>query len=332
MTTDGQPQTLTASDQRPDGQKISASLVVGLPVHNERRYIEETLKSLARQDHADFKVLISDNASDDGSGELCASFAAQDSRFIYVRQPQNIGAAGNFNFCLDASSSEHFMWCGAHDTLSDNFLSTMSKALNDDPEVALAFGSRVAIDERSAPIEEVRAKERYVYRFSSNRYLRYAQVACAMSECTIVYGVFRRRYLAGFVIERVQSCDKVLLSHALFHGTLKYEFSATYFRRYFNSRTSTHAERIIGSSSTEGMDDQSLVDYFASDVDSCFKGLENSPQGHWRKKLIMATIRARHLHRTRRHVRFLARLQVQPARTIRALARRILGLPDQDAR
>lgn len=327
MTTAGHPAASTASclsAENQDAQKISAKLVVGLPVYNEHRYIEKTLRSLSRQDHPDFMVLISDNASDDGSRELCESFAAQDSRFVYVRQRHNIGAAANFTFCLNASSSEYFMWCGAHDMLSDNFLSTMSAALDDDHEVALAFGARLAIDENSAPIESMRGNDRYIYRFSRSRFLRYAQVACALSECTIVYGVFRRRYLDGFIIEPIQSCDKVLLSHLLFFGRLKYEFSATYLRRFFNTRTSTHAERIHGNGSNAGMNDRSLVDYFASDLGSLAEPL----QAHRRKKLILDVVNARYLHRRSRHIRFLARLQVQFWRTTRALLRRLVGQPD----
>jgi glycosyltransferase involved in cell wall biosynthesis len=296
--------------------KVSAPLVVGLPVYNEKRHIEETLAALARQDHADFKVLISDNASDDGSGAVCESFAAQDHRFVYVRQPVNIGAARNFSYCLDASSSEYFMWCGAHDVISANFLSAMTAALERESGAGLAFGARLAIDEKSAPMESMRGDDRYIYRFSSNRYLRYAQAACALAECTIVYGLFRRRFLEGFVIRPVQSCDKVLLSHALFFGKLTYEFAASYSRRFIGNRSSSQGERILGTRSNEGMDDRSLVDYFASDLDSCFDALDGRLRENWRKKLILAAITARYL-RKNRGIRSLAKLQVQPARTLR---------------
>jgi len=310
-----------------DARKVSAKLVVGLPVYNEQRYIEETLRALARQDYTDFKVLISDNASDDDSRAMCEAFAARDSRFVYVRQPENIGAARNFTFCLDASSSEYFMWCGAHDVIADNFLSAMSAALDHDAGVGLAFGARVAIDEASAPIASMSRDDRYVYRFSRNRYLRYAQAACALSECTIVYGVFRRKHLHGFVMEPVQSCDRVLLSHALFFGRLTYDFSATYARRFFTQRPGNQAERILGSTSKSGMYDRSFVEYFAADLDACFGSLGMSTLNGWRKKLILKAIQARYLHGSGRRIGFLARLQVQTTRTLRIWVRQRLKLP-----
>ncbi|MDP9179993.1 MAG: hypothetical protein M3O61_20180, partial [Gemmatimonadota bacterium] len=130
------------------------------------------------------------------------------------------------------------------------------------------------------------------------------------------YGLFRRRFLEGFVIEPVQSCDKVLLSHALFFGTLTYEFSASYSRRFIGNRSSSQGERILGTGSNEGMDDRSLVEYFASDLESCFGTLDARLRENWRKKLILAAIKARYLRR-KRGIRSLAKLQVQPARTLR---------------
>lgn len=307
--------------------QVSAKLVVGLPVYNERRYIEGALEALARQDHADFRVLISDNASADGSGELCESFAARDRRFVYVRQRENIGAARNFNYCLEASSSEHFMWCGAHDLLSDNFLSTLSAALDRDSRTSLAFGTRLAIDENSVPIASMSGDDRYVYRFSRNRFLRYAQAACALSECTIVYGVFRRKHLDGFVVEPVKSLDRVLLSHALFFGKLEYAQSATYFRRFFGARSSDHAERILGAVPSPRLDDQGLVRYFAADLDMCFGTIPGSQRHSWRKSCILQAIRTRYLHRSGKRIGFLARLQVQPGRTARGWLRHRLRLP-----
>jgi glycosyltransferase involved in cell wall biosynthesis len=301
----------------------SARLVVGLPVYNERRYIQATLEALAAQDHADFKVLVSDNGSTDGSAEVCRAFAETDARFVFVRHPMNMGSARNFAYCREASSSEYFMWCGAHDSLSPNFLSRMSSVLDRDPGVALAFGSRLAMDEGSVPIDALN-DGRHVYRFSRNRFLRYAQAACALSECTVVYGLFRRRCLDGFSIEPVRSCDKVMLCHLLFRGRLQYDPGATYARRFFGSRASTHGERILGNDSESGMEFEHLVGYFATDLAQCraYRGPGALP---WPERIIMKVIRARFMSRADAWLRFLARLQVQPRRTCRALVRLALG-------
>jgi glycosyltransferase involved in cell wall biosynthesis len=286
-------------------------------LYNERPYLEETLQSLARQ-RADFKVLIVDNASDDGSREVCEAIAAGDDRFVYFRQSENIGAARNFAFSLDASSSEYFMWCGAHDVLSDNFLAAMTSVLDEAPTVALAFGSRVAIDESSNTIEDMRQDDAYVYRFSSSRLVRYAQAACALSDCTIVNGVFRRSHLDGFEFRAVKSCDMVLLSHLLYFGELRYDMSAIYFRRYFTVRNTTQAERISGNANAAGMDDRSLADYFQTDI-RVLASSSTSLTDRFGFRLVSKLVGVRHVRPIGRYIRLLTRLEVQPLRTLMSL-------------
>lgn len=297
---------------------VSARIVIAVPLYNESPYIEETLRSLARQQDADFKVLIADNASDDGSREICESFVSSDDRFTYVRHPDNFGAARNFAFCLEASSSDYFMWCGAHDVLTDNFLSSMAATLDSSPTTAIAFGSRAGIDEDSNPIEAIDHDDGYIYRFSSFRVLRYLQAACALADCTIVNGMFRRRDLDGFNFLPVRSLDMVLLSHLLYFGTLQYDATATYFRRYFEFRPGTQGDRISGKGPATAMDDRSLVEYFASDISRL---LASSTSSITRLSLRFATmiVRLRYAHAIGRHIRFVARLQVQPMRTHRSL-------------
>lgn len=290
---------------------VAAKVVVGLPVYNERRHIEETLRSLAAQDHNDFKVLISDNASIDGSGALCESFANHDSRFVYFRQPRNIGAVGNFAFCLDATSSEHFMWCGAHDTPSGQFLSRMSTLLDNDQAAAIAFGRRVAIDEKSEPIARMRDDDGYIYRFLDSPFLRYLQAACGLSDCVVVNGLIRRRYLAGFRIDPVKSIDKVIISHLLYFGQLRYDFSAEYRRRYFDARMTTQEERMLGGRPVVPMINKDLVDRFMADFSS-IGGNAGVPSGHgWRKFLLGTSLSARFLWPTGKYVYALARLSLQ---------------------
>ena len=53
---------------------------IGLPVYNRERYIAETLDSLLTQTFQDFELIICDNASDDGTEQICRRYAADDSR------------------------------------------------------------------------------------------------------------------------------------------------------------------------------------------------------------------------------------------------------------
>jgi glycosyltransferase involved in cell wall biosynthesis len=67
-------------------------LSIGLPVYNGEEYLAESLDALLGQTYEDFELVISDNASTDGTQELCRKYAARDSRIRYLRLPRNIGA------------------------------------------------------------------------------------------------------------------------------------------------------------------------------------------------------------------------------------------------
>ena len=76
-------------------------LTVGLPVYNGEKYIAESLDALLGQSYTDFELIISDNASTDGTADICRRYEKQDSRVRYFRQPQNIGLAPNHNFVAE---------------------------------------------------------------------------------------------------------------------------------------------------------------------------------------------------------------------------------------
>ena len=67
---------------------MSRTLSVVVTCYNFRDYIAETLRSLADQTHRDFEVLVVDNNSTDGSAQIVEAFAATDSRFALLREPQ----------------------------------------------------------------------------------------------------------------------------------------------------------------------------------------------------------------------------------------------------
>jgi len=88
---------------------------IGMPVYNGEKYIRESLDSLLSQTFTEFELLISDNASTDGTEAICREYAARDSRIRYVRQNENRGAAANFELVLYKAQGEYFMWMACDD-------------------------------------------------------------------------------------------------------------------------------------------------------------------------------------------------------------------------
>jgi glycosyltransferase involved in cell wall biosynthesis len=85
---------------------VAPRLTVGLPVYNGESYLAESLEALLGQTYEDFELIIADNASTDGTADICRRNEKQDSRIRYVRQPRNLGVAPNHNYVVQQARGE----------------------------------------------------------------------------------------------------------------------------------------------------------------------------------------------------------------------------------
>ena len=81
---------------------------VGLPVFNGKRFVAEAIESILAQTFDDLELVISDNASTDGTEEICRAYAEKDERVRYVLNSENLGAAYNYNQTFHLSSGTYF--------------------------------------------------------------------------------------------------------------------------------------------------------------------------------------------------------------------------------
>ena len=128
-------------------------ITLGLLVYNGERYLGQTIDSLLSQTYGDFELLVSDNASTDGTEEICRSYAALDRRISYIRQNENIGAMGNFNYLASRATTDYFKWCAADDLIAPNFLATCIEFLESQPDFVLCQSSTrtIGFDDSELP-------------------------------------------------------------------------------------------------------------------------------------------------------------------------------------
>lgn len=113
-------------------------VTIGIPVFNGQATIASAIESLLEQTYENIKLIISDNASTDGTGEICRSFAETDTRVEYHRQSRNIGGEANFDFVLQQADTEYFMWGAADDLRSPDYLSLCVDFLDTHPDYVAA--------------------------------------------------------------------------------------------------------------------------------------------------------------------------------------------------
>jgi glycosyltransferase involved in cell wall biosynthesis len=110
---------------------------IGAPVRNGEQHLGEAVRTVLDQQYDRLELVISDNASDDGTEEMCRELARSDPRVRYHRQPRNIGLVPNFNAVLHLARGTYFRWIGDDDWLTPSYVLRCVEVLDGDPELIL---------------------------------------------------------------------------------------------------------------------------------------------------------------------------------------------------
>jgi glycosyltransferase involved in cell wall biosynthesis len=97
-------------------------ITIGMPVYNAEAHIGFALEGLLAQTCTDFELLVSDNASTDGTREIVERYGRQDARIHYERQPVNVGPADNYSLLVRRARGQFFKWAASSDWCAPTFL------------------------------------------------------------------------------------------------------------------------------------------------------------------------------------------------------------------
>ncbi len=113
---------------------------IAVPTYNRRDTLERTLASALGQTHRNLEVVISDNASTDGTEDLCRAVAAADPRVRYLRQPENRGPTENFNTLFGAVRGPFTMMLADDDWVDADYVARCLAVLRERDDHALVAG------------------------------------------------------------------------------------------------------------------------------------------------------------------------------------------------
>ena len=114
---------------------------IGLPVYNGEESLRRALDCLVVQDYGNFELIISDNASTDGTRQVCDEYVQRDPRVKLYTHPQNVGIVANFARVLELARGRYFMWAAHDDLWAPAFVSRLVEELENSPEAAVAMSA-----------------------------------------------------------------------------------------------------------------------------------------------------------------------------------------------
>jgi len=127
---------------------------IGIPVYNGEKYVRATIESALAQDFSDLEVVISDNASTDGTAEICREFAARDPRVRYVHHTEHVGVADSFSRTFSLARSPYFKWAAADDVSHPTFVRKALAVLEEHPGAVCCYSEAAVVDSEGRRVRD----------------------------------------------------------------------------------------------------------------------------------------------------------------------------------
>jgi glycosyltransferase involved in cell wall biosynthesis len=131
----------------------AAKITVGIPTFNRSRLLKETIETVLAQSFTSFRLIVSDNASEDDTPDVVQSYS--DERIEYVRSARNIGAIGNLNRLIALAETDFLVLLPDDDGLYPGYLAATVELLERFDSVGLVHTAWDRIDARSRVIRRV---------------------------------------------------------------------------------------------------------------------------------------------------------------------------------
>lgn len=194
----------------------SPRVTVGIPVYNGENYLDQAINSILGQTFADLELVISDNASTDGTEDICRTYEAQDDRVRYVRNAVNLGASKNFNHLVHMARGEYFKWAAHDDVCAPDLLQRCVSVLDADDSIILCYSLSLAIDENGDFLMHFAAQPNLN---STQPHKRFIECICKYPDQNAVFGLIRTDILKKTkMIGNFPSSDRALLGELTLLG------------------------------------------------------------------------------------------------------------------
>lgn len=134
---------------------MKPKISVIVPVYNVRDYVEACLRSILCQTCRELEILVTDDGSYDGSGEICERLAAEDPRIHVIRQT-NGGLSAARNAAIRRAGGEYLAPVDSDDLLEPTYLEKLLTACEANrAQLAICDYRRIPESCRTLPWEEV---------------------------------------------------------------------------------------------------------------------------------------------------------------------------------
>ena len=106
------------------------SLSIIVPIFNAEQYLSQCVDSILAQEFTDYELILVNDGSSDGSGEICERFRKQYSNIIYICQ-KNAGVVNARIAGIKAARGQYIGFVDADDWIDKDYFWSMLKVANE---------------------------------------------------------------------------------------------------------------------------------------------------------------------------------------------------------
>jgi glycosyltransferase involved in cell wall biosynthesis len=121
---------------------------VCIPTYNRKDYLKETLESVFAQTYKDYEVVIVDDGSTDGTGEMIKQLGYN----VRYHWQRNGGAAAAKNKLIELAIGEYITLLDSDDLLVSDAIEHMAAVMQREAEPVIVYGPYLRIDQRGSVI------------------------------------------------------------------------------------------------------------------------------------------------------------------------------------
>ncbi len=118
-----------------------------LPTYNGSKYLATSIESCLTQTCSNFELIVVDDCSTDATPDIIKSFAAKDSRIIYIRNEKNKKLPQSLNIGFEKARGRYFTWTSDDNYYAPGAIDKMLKTLENNPAAGLVYCNYTTIDD-----------------------------------------------------------------------------------------------------------------------------------------------------------------------------------------
>jgi len=147
------------------------------PAYNKEEYMSQMFTMFLSQTYKRCELIVVDDASTDGTQDLCTWYASKHKNISYYRNKTNIGVADSRNIARSHAKGEILLVQDADDQSVNGRAELTVEFFKRNKDVDLMYGSTVIIDDLGAERAQLRAEQFVVSRVKNKNYFSHPTLA-----------------------------------------------------------------------------------------------------------------------------------------------------------